>query len=109
MQGASRARRAPTLRLRRPAHARRGPDPGRWAVASAARPPAGKKPVAGGVRKKGRDPSTEVVAAPAKQVEAVTATSEMRIPHRRVGACRQASVLEDLYEVPEWLGLPSPA
>eukprot|EP00069_Balaena_mysticetus_P013199 bmy_08099T0 len=72
--------------------------------------PAGwEKPVAGGVRKKGRYPNTEVVAAPAKQVEAVTATSEMRTPHRRVGACRRASALEDLHEVPECLGLPSPA
>ena len=87
---ASRARRGSTLRLRRSAHSQRGPDPGRRAVASAARPPLGKKPVAGGVRKKGREPNTEVVAAPAEQVEAVSAMSATRTRHRRMGACRPA-------------------
>lgn len=50
-----------------------------------------KKPVAGRVRKKGWKPNTEVVAAPGKQVEAVTATSETKTQRQRVGACREAS------------------
>lgn len=64
---------------------------GRGLVTSASRRLQGKKPVAGRVRKKGWKPNTEVVAAPGKQVEAVTATSETKTQRQRVGACREVS------------------